>query len=68
MLRGRGGDGDVKCRFTLARTVVVASLGGRGDDGRAVSMMDQIEVQQGWQALPVKARRRRAGAVPNLAW
>ena len=44
----------------------MAGRGGRGDDGGVVSVMDQMEVQRGRQALLAEARWWRAGVVPTL--
>ena len=50
MLCGHGGDGDVKCRFTLARTVVVVGQGGRGDGGGVVGEVDWAVALRAWRA------------------
>ena len=45
-LCGHGGGGDAQCGYTLARMVTMAGQGGRGDDGGAMSVMNQMKVQQ----------------------
>ena len=54
MLHGHGGDSDMKCRITYARTVAMVGRGGRAAHGRAVGEMDWVVVVRGRRALPAK--------------
>jgi len=53
-LRGHGGDGNVKCRITWARTVAMAGQGGRAAHGEAMHMLDWMEVWRWWCACMVE--------------
>jgi len=61
-LHGHGGDGDVKCRYTLARIVTTMGQGGRGGGGEAMGEVDWVVVLRGWRASMVEVRRQRGGA------
>ena len=53
---GHGGDGDMQCGLTWARTVTMVGRGGRGDGGEAVGVMDWLVVWHGWCASTAEAR------------
>ena len=54
VLCGHGGDGDVKCRITWARTVAMVGQRSRAAHDEAMHMMDWMEVRRWWRASAVK--------------
>ena len=53
MLRGHGGDGDVKCRITWVRTVAMVGRGSRAAHNKAMHVMDWVEVWRWWHMSAV---------------
>ena len=49
MLRGHGGDGDVKCHITWAQMVAMVGWGGRVAHDEAMHMIDWMEVWRWWR-------------------
>ena len=66
MLHGHGADGDVKCCFTLARTVTMAGRGGRGGGGEAMGEMDWLVVRHGRRPSTTEERGDGNGGAARL--
>ena len=52
--RGHGGDNDSQCGFMFARTIAVVGWGGRVAHGKAMHVMDWIEMRRWWHTSLVK--------------